>query len=707
MEKGYIAPEAALKKLRAAKGLGQTVYIYGATGYGKTALVKQYLSKRRYHYISCAEDAAELVNAAEEVGEKGKENLLSDKGAKAQTAVVVDDLHLLRNAQGRRAVLSLVECRGIWLVLICRSPIPAWLMPPYVNSGFLVITEEDLRLKEKEIQDYMESQGIAITEEELAFVVERSQGNAYTVRHTALRMLEGQRPGPELAQEIVEAFAGYLENHVMMQWDSDLLEFLMQVSVTDEFTLPLAEMITGNCRALELLERAAETGNFLSCRDGIYRLRPELLRALRRRAAREYDPAQRADHAYNAGLFYEMQGQIVPALDMFERCGKKERIRGLLIRNARLNPGNGHYFELRRYYLQMEEKELEDSPVLMAGMSMLYSLLMQEKESEYWYGKLEKNGSGSIIPAGAYTVSYSSNIDKGKATVTATGIPEKGCSSSVQCTFQIGTLNLETERAAGNIKVTMPADISHAKGGAVPQPVITHAYHQTTRTLREGADYALKYSGNMTAGGAKTPTVKITGIGNYSGSITETYVISAQGISRLSVTVTDRAYRKNKKGSDYYSAPKVYDLDGKQLKAGKDYTVAYTYADSGKPIGKNDKIPVGTKLCATVTAAKNSSYTGTQSAAYFVREAKEVKNIAKAKIDKIAPQQYTGSAVTPEIRLYEKTGKTKNYLTSKDYEIIGCYNNTKRGTASILVRGKGAYSGVKRITFKIVQKKIK
>ena len=390
MEKGYIAPEAALKKLRAAKGLGQTVYIYGATGYGKTALVKQYLSKRRYHYISCAEDAAELVNAAEEVEEKGKENLLSDKGAKAQTAVVVDDLHLLRNAQGRRAVLSLVECRGIWLVLICRSPIPAWLMPPYVNSGFLVITEEDLRLKEKEIQDYMESQGIAITEEELAFVVERSQGNAYTVRHTALRMLEGQRPGPELAQEIVEAFAGYLENHVMMQWDSDLLEFLMQVSVTDEFTLPLAEMITGNCRALELLERAAETGNFLSCRDGIYRLRPELLRALRRRAAREYDPAQRADHAYNAGLFYEMQGQIVPALDMFERCGKKERIRGLLIRNARLNPGNGHYFELRRYYLQMEEKELEDSPVLMAGMSMLYSLLMQEEESEYWYGKLEK-----------------------------------------------------------------------------------------------------------------------------------------------------------------------------------------------------------------------------------------------------------------------------------------------------------------------------
>ena len=85
----------------------------------------------------------------------------------------------------------------------------------------------------------------------------------------------------------------------------------------------------------------------------------------------------------------------MPSLAMYEQCGNKERIRELLIRNARLNPGNGHYFELRRYYLQMEEKELEESPVLMAGMSMLYSLLMQEEESEYWYRKLEDFASSA------------------------------------------------------------------------------------------------------------------------------------------------------------------------------------------------------------------------------------------------------------------------------------------------------------------------
>ena len=110
MDKGYIAPEAALKKLRVAKGLGQTVYIYGATGYGKTELVRQYLSRRRYRYISCAEDTAELTEAAQSVPARsaGKE-----KEGEPRTVVVADDLHLLKNAEGRKAVLSLAGRQDI------------------------------------------------------------------------------------------------------------------------------------------------------------------------------------------------------------------------------------------------------------------------------------------------------------------------------------------------------------------------------------------------------------------------------------------------------------------------------------------------------------------------------------------------------------------------------------------------------------------
>lgn len=85
-----------------------------------------------------------------------------------------------------------------------------------------------------------------------------------------------------------------------------------------------------------------------------------------------------------------MNGQISQALEIYERCGAYAQIRELLVRNARVNPGAGHYYELRRYYLNMDEAEAAKSPVLMAGLSMLHSMLMDPEKSEYWYRKLSE-----------------------------------------------------------------------------------------------------------------------------------------------------------------------------------------------------------------------------------------------------------------------------------------------------------------------------
>ena len=321
------------------------------------------------------------------------------------------------------------------------------------------------------------------------------------------------------------------------------------------------------------------------------------------------------------------------------------------------------------------------------------------------------NGTGTQIPSDAYTVSYSNYTNQGKATVTVTGIPEKGCSGSVKATYSIGSLNLATEKEAGIITVTMPGDIKYAKGGAKPQPVIIHSDNGVIRILRESVDYTLKYSnntakystpsGDTSTGSTKKPTLKITGIGNYTGTITDNFDIGAQDIGKLEITVTDKAYNSKKKGSYYYSVPKVYDFDGKLLKSGKDYTVQYTNKATGQEIGKTDTVENGTQIRVTVTAKENSNYEGTLSRTYLVRDAKDVKDISKVKYDKIAAQQYTGSSIEPEVKLYILTGKTKNYLTEEDYEIIGYYNNIKRGTATVLIRGIGAYSGTKSITFKI------
>ena len=388
MDQNYIAPASALKKLKKARNLSQTVYLYGATGYGKTELVRQYLSGRRYTYLSCEELPWE--DGALPRLESGRQN---------RRVVVIDDLHRLKSEKLRQEILALEEREDIWLILVSRSPLPAWLMPRHIKSVFVVVSEDDLRMGRDEITAYLDARGVVYTEEDIQYLQNTAEGNAYVLHHVALRMKEGEHPGPKLQTEIREAFASYLENVVLVRWDSDLLEFLMQVSVVDEFTLELAEMISGNLHVTALLEQAAEAGNFISQEDGTYRLRPVLIDALRNRALKLYGRERVKDFKYNAALYYEMHDEVVPALRLFEECGKTERIKNLLIRNARMNPGNGHYYELRRYYFNMDEREIEDSPVLMAGMSMLHSMLMDDEKSEYWYEKLKAfatNAKGGV-----------------------------------------------------------------------------------------------------------------------------------------------------------------------------------------------------------------------------------------------------------------------------------------------------------------------
>ena len=388
MDQNYIAPAAALKKLKAARSLQQTVYLCGATGYGKTELVRQYLSGRRYIYLSCEELPWEAGALPSE--EPGRQN---------RRIVVIGNLHRLKSEELRRKILALEKRKDIWLILIGRSPLPTWLMSRHIQEVFVVISENDLRMGRDEITAYLDARGVTHTEEDIQYLQNTAEGNAYILHHVALRMKEGEHPGPKLQTEIREAFASYLENVVLVRWDSDLLEFLMQVSVVDEFTLELAEMISGNLHVTALLEQAAEAGNFISQEDGTYRLRPVLIDALRNRALKVYGRERVKDLKYNAALYYEMHNKVVPALKLFEECGKTERIKNLLIRNARMNPGNGHYYELRRYYFNMDEREIEDSPVLMAGMSMLHSMLMDDEKSEYWYEKLKAfatNAKGGV-----------------------------------------------------------------------------------------------------------------------------------------------------------------------------------------------------------------------------------------------------------------------------------------------------------------------
>lgn len=380
MSNDYIIPAAALQKLRFAEKTNQTAYVTGATGFGKTSLVKHYSAKKKHTYISCA-----LWN-------RDKEMIHGCEGI-----VIIDDLHLLQQEEDRQQILSLADRSDIWLVLVNRSPVPSWLMPAYISSGFVVISEKDLTIGSSEIKAVLSKTGINLSDGIVDDIIGKTHGNMFIIKHILSRIKQGAEYDDKMQKDISEKYCGYLINSVMMQWDNEVLEFLMQISCVDAFNIQLAEFITGNQHISSILKKAEETGSFITETDGTYTLRPILLKALRILSEKEYSSSQLKEFAYNAGLYYETQDDVVKALDMYEKSGNAGRIKELLIRNSRRNPGNGHFYELKKYYLNLPEEEIEKSPILMAGMSMLYCMLMQKEESEYWYNKLkafEKQAKG-------------------------------------------------------------------------------------------------------------------------------------------------------------------------------------------------------------------------------------------------------------------------------------------------------------------------
>ena len=255
---------------------------------------------------------------------------------------------------------------------------------------------------------------------------------------------------------------------------------------------------------------------------------------------------------------------------------------------------------------------------------------------------------------------------------------------------------------------------TYLKGGVPVKPVVTFTNEEGTIVLVEGKDYTLKYSNhNIVADktAKKAPTVTITGKGNFGGTVSQKFTIVGSDLSAATMTATNITYQK--KANICKPTIAVYDANGKKLAAGTDYnkTIAYTYAKDvevtqiankktvyvtrlqGEAVNKNDIIPVGAEIIATVTGIKN--YSGTQSVKFRYVAA----DIAKATVT-VKAQVYTGKAVEPTKNdIVVKIGKT--VLEKTDYEIVSYSNNIAKGTGKLVIRGIGNYGGTKNVTFKI------
>lgn len=369
----YICPEKAVRKLRSGRRFRTPLYLYGVTGVGKTSLIIHNLNMKRCIYYSAAETEASQIA----VREQGVEH-----------TVVIDDLQSVTGVEEREAYYKVIQellgREDVWLILIARCPFPRWLLTLRTKYIFVEIEESDFLFSIEEQRAYLEQYGICLPDELHERAWRMGGGNPLSLLFFAMEKGDLERTQKREWD--------YLESHVYEQWDVELQEFFMNICIVETFTIRLAAMLTGRSDVEKVIAKAEETGNFFETAgvDGVWKCRWPMRKSMRQRLGRKKTLEQIRRLYYTAGLYYELENQIPEALSMYEECRDMESISRLLISNANKNPSSGWYYELRRYYLELPEQIIEESPALMAGMSLLHSMLMNIEESERWYQALEQ-----------------------------------------------------------------------------------------------------------------------------------------------------------------------------------------------------------------------------------------------------------------------------------------------------------------------------
>ena len=362
-----------------------------------------------------------------------------------------------------------------------------------------------------------------------------------------------------------------------------------------------------------------------------------------------------------------------------------------------------------------------------------------------------KKAYKTLVQNRDFMVKYSSNTEVGSGLVEATGISDWGYQGTISKIFEIKRVSIAN--------ATIAAISEQINQGVAVTPKVKVQY--AGKYLVEGKDYEVVYQnnqymqGSIPSGSAQAQII-VKGIGNFIGEKQVTYQICDMEIVSVE-EIPEQVYT----GNAICPPVKVYDKNGMLLADGVDYSVEYSnnievgdacaaitllkegtgqtkcsiyYQIVAKDVSQtNIKMEqaaafqmanVIPAICVqdnekvlqegvdyTCTYAQNYNagegsvtiwgkghYKGKKTQTFSIMPA----SISEVSVATIAKQYYKAGKVTPILTV--KHGK-EVLVRNRDY-VVTYENNTKRGTATATVVGKGNYTGSKTVQFVIGKQKI-
>ena len=334
---------------------------------------------------------------------------------------------------------------------------------------------------------------------------------------------------------------------------------------------------------------------------------------------------------------------------------------------------NGYNSVSKDVKIVVSKKSLNNGLITLSETSYVYDGTYKKPAATVTFG-------GKVLQEGKdYTISYRNNLNVGVTTVIATGMGDYTGYTSKNFTI--------TKRAMAGGTVSMASSVSFTGRNITPSVTVKVA----GRTLTNGTDYTVSYSNNKNVG---TATVKITGKGNYSGSLSAKFDI---------VPAKQQIQKLETKYKGFY-------IDWAQKGSATGYDVEYSVnANMSGAVSKHltaskpDTLTVSGLAGNKTYYVRVRSYTNVNGKVYYgawsdIKSIKTANNdITKATVSGISTKAFTGKAITQNVTV--KVGNTvlKN---GTDYT-VSYSNNKKVGKATVKITGKGKYGGVITKTFKI------
>ena len=375
MTKNIIIKTSVQKRFDSFMMHGRVLFFSAPCGFGKTVLADALLRGRNVLRQSAADPDCAIPPSEQD-----------------WDILLIDDLQLMQEEAGQQALCELIRSSPERHFVLLSRGVPPGCLTAFQYTGLMTVLEaDDLLFDEGDVRRLFQLSGVNVTDSEIDGILKESVGYPLGVAITARCMSPDKPWTPELVARVFHEVFLYFETAIYRRFDLPVRRFLLELAPFESFDLEMARMVSGDPRAGERLDWIFRYTTMLRYDDcQRFHFWSGFRAFLLWEMEREYTEEKRKALISRGGLYYELKEDYAHALECYTSGGDHSKVSELLVRNAELHPGMGHYAEMEKYYRSLPEAEILASPSLMQGMSMLCALVMDYEGSERWYGELQK-----------------------------------------------------------------------------------------------------------------------------------------------------------------------------------------------------------------------------------------------------------------------------------------------------------------------------